>query len=518
MGQGGAVISRRGALLAAAGALAGCERASALPGGFAGAAVERGHLLRTRTDWPAPAVSRRTQVLVLGGGIAGLAACRALRARRIEDFALLELEDVAGGNSRGGMLEGIACPLGAHYLPVPGDDAPEVQQLLQELGLLRRVQGRWQPDERHLCHAPQERLWFEGQWQEGLLPLAGAGATTLAQYQRFAGEVEQARRTRAFRMPLRTRAPLLALDGESFADWLRARGLVDPQLRWYLDYCCRDDYGAGTAGVSAWAGLHYFAARHGFHPPGMETGERDALLTWPQGNGYLAQALALPLQDRVRTGQLVLRVAEERHGVVVDAWDVRAQRVERWHAQRCIVALPAFVAARVVENAPAPVTALARATRHAPWIVANLHLREPPWPRGGLPLAWDNVVYGSDTSLGYVVATHQRLDPVPGPTVLTWYCAPGEAARGDVLRLPWTHWRDRALRELSVPHPELPRLVTRVEVARYGHAMPVPVPGALARLPGPPASGRLRFAHGDWAGYSVFEEAFTLGNAAGLGV
>ncbi|MDB5914448.1 MAG: fumarate reductase, partial [Ramlibacter sp.] len=129
-------------------------------------------------------------------------------------------------------------------------------------------------------------------------------------------------------------------------------------------------------------------------------------------------------------------------------------------------------------------------------------------------LSWDNVVYGGE-GLGYVVATHQDLDPAPGPTVLTWYCAPGEAARADVLRQPWTHWRDRAMSELSAPHPDLPRHLTRVEVARYGHAMPIPVPGTLAGLPRPAPSGRLRFAHSDWAGYSIFEEAFTMGHLAG---
>jgi hypothetical protein len=29
------------------------------------------------------------------------------------------------------------------------------------------------------------------------------------------------------------------------------------------------------------------------------------------------------------------------------------------------------------------------------------------------------------------------------------------------------------------------------------------------------AAPRLAFAHADWSGYSVFEEAFTLGHAAG---
>lgn len=515
MGQAAPLITRRAALLAGAGALAGCAGEPEVPGGFAGVEAGRGHLLRTRREWPAPFVSRRVDVVIAGAGIAGLAAARALRLRRREDFVLLDLEDAAGGNSRGGSVQGVACPLGAHYLPLPGDAAPEVQDFLEELGLRRRVAGRWTYDERHLCHAPQERLFYEGQWQEGLLPLSGVGASTLAQYLRFAREVEALRRTGAFTIPVRGREKLRGLDGETFAQWLAARGFTDARLRWFLDYCCRDDYGAGSEAVSAWAGLHYFAARHGFHPPGAEeAGEHEPVLTWPQGNGFLSRALAAPLGARFEGGRVVLRIAEHRHGVDVDTWDVRAQRVERWQASQCVVALPAHVAVRVIENPPRAVQELARHTRQAPWVVANLHLRLPPASEAGAPLAWDNVVHGEGTSLGYVVATHQDLNPAPRPTVLTWYCAPGEAARADVLQQPWTHWRDRVLAELAVPHRDLRKLLTRVEVTRYGHAMPIPVPGLLSRLPVPPRTGRLRFAHSDWAGYSVFEEAFTLGHHA----
>ena len=57
-----------------------------------------------------------------------------------------------------------------------------------------------------------------------------------------------------------------ALDALLFSDFLTQNGLTDPDLRWYLDYCCRDEYGAGVDQVSAWAGVHYFAARHGFQP------------------------------------------------------------------------------------------------------------------------------------------------------------------------------------------------------------------------------------------------------------
>lgn len=519
MGQGAAVSLRRRSLLLGAASLAACGERPQVSGGFSGASHERGHWLRAaRPAQVVPARTRRTRVLIAGGGIAGLAAARALRQRGVEDFALLELEDAAGGNSRGGAVGGIACPLGAHYLPVPGDDTPEVQELLEELALRRRVAGRWTYDERHLVHSPQERLYFRGQWQEGLLPLAGVGAATLQQYRRFAQAVEAARKAARFAIPVArqgTAAQHAALDGQSFAAWLDRHGLDDAQLRWYLDYCCRDDYGAGLATVSAWAGLHYFAARHGFHPPGAEEGEREELLTWPEGNGWLARALAAPLGERLRTGRVVLRVEETRHGVEIDAIDAATGEPERWQAAHCILALPLFVAARVLASPPAVLLRRAAALRYAPWLVANLHLRAVPDDRPGPPLAWDNVVYGA-RGLGYVVATHQGLDPRPGPTVLSWYYAPGEAARRLLLEADWQHWRDAALAELSPAHPDLANKLTRVEIARYGHAMAIPVPGALAAGGAAPRSRRIGFAHSDWAGYSIFEEAFTLGHAAGL--
>ncbi|RYY91565.1 MAG: FAD-binding protein, partial [Comamonadaceae bacterium] len=115
MGQGAALISRRSALLAAAAVLAGCERPLEVSGGFvAGASHALGHRLRAGGDLPNPATSRRAQVVIAGGGVAGLAAARALRQRGIEDFVVLDLEQVAGGNSRGGEVRGIACPLGGH--------------------------------------------------------------------------------------------------------------------------------------------------------------------------------------------------------------------------------------------------------------------------------------------------------------------------------------------------------------------------------------------------------------------
>ena len=157
--------------LAGVAALAGCAPKDALDhiaGGFEGVNLERGHALRDGRDASLPiSRTRRTRVVIAGGGVAGLAAARALRQRGQDDFVLFELEDEAGGNSRSTRVGGLDCPIGAHYLPQPGDDASEVQALLEELGLCRRVAGRWEYDERQLCHSPQERLFLHGHWQDG---------------------------------------------------------------------------------------------------------------------------------------------------------------------------------------------------------------------------------------------------------------------------------------------------------------------------------------------------------------
>lgn len=543
---------------AAAALLAGCQPPPpALEFAFAGIDLERGHALRdllAQGPLPAPTLVRRAQVIIAGGGVAGLAAARSLRLAGVHDFALLELEDTPGGNSRAGAVNGVACPLGAHYLPVPGDHAPEVQDLLEELGLRQRVAGRWQYDERHLCHSPQERLYFEREWQEGLLPVQGVGEATLEQYRRFSQAVAAASRAARFTMPqfaaLDAKTGLApahqALDAMTFEAWLQQQGLDDAHLRWYLDYCCRDDYGAGMARVSAWAGLHYFASRHGFHAPGEAVAEdREGVLTWPEGNGWLTQQLAAPLkaQGQLQTGTSVLRIAETRRGVEVDAFNHHSGNVERWQAPRCVVALPVFVAARVVQNPPAFLAQAAQRLQWAPWAVTNIHLNAPLADRPGAAPAWDNVIYGDSNpgGLGYVDASHQKLDPRPGPTVLTYYQALGDVAdaRQQLATQGAEHWGRAALAALAGPHPDVLQHATRVQVTRYGHAMSIPVPGVqtflsqigLQGTPGKrklllngerqralptPATARLAFAHSDWSGYSVFEEAFTRGHAAGL--
>ncbi len=522
-------LTRRSLLGAAALAGTGCAPPPAAPPptAWVGARHERGHRLHTAAALPPAAVQRHAAVLVVGAGIAGLAAARGFVRQGIDDVALLELEDAPGGNSRGHRLAGMPCPLGAHYLPLPTPAAREVSEWLHEIGLLRQELGRTVADESHLCHSPQERLFIDGAWSEGLLPPAQSDSTTVAQYHRFAQAVREAQGAGAgpsagagaFALPAH-RSPwtpaLAALDQQTFAHWLQAQGLVDERLLWYLDYCCRDDYGAGLNTVSAWAGLHYFASRHGFASPGAGEAEREAVFTWPEGNAWLVQRLAQPLAGRIHAGRTVLRVTESRHGVQVLAWDEAGERVEAWNAPQLVLALPLFVAVRLLESAPDALRTAAGLLQYAPWLVANVHLDGPLLDRPGAPPSWDNVRYGAlgDTALGYVDALHQSLRAHAGATVITAYHALPASERAALLAADSAPWRDRVLQELARVHPDIHRRAQRVDLMRWGHAMAVPRPG-LQRHPALLAlrreRGRVRFAHADLAGCSVFEEAFTAG-------
>ena len=185
-----ALIGRRellvgGALLTAG----GCRVSSAAPmeGGFVGAGHHLGHLLREPGRLPPPAGSELADVVIVGAGVAGLAAAWHLARAGVRDLTVLELEDSPGGNARAGAAATTAYPWGAHYLPLPGAEARGVRALLREVGVIEAFgrEGRPVYDERHLCHAPQERLYHRGRWHDGLFPSAGAAAQDRAQLEAF---------------------------------------------------------------------------------------------------------------------------------------------------------------------------------------------------------------------------------------------------------------------------------------------------------------------------------------------
>ena len=480
---------------AAAPALIGLSRKAPrrIEGGFVDDGGRAGHRLRDRSGAPAVRETRRVPLVVVGGGMAGLSAAWWLRRTGMRDFVVLELEREAGGNSRSGEHAGTGYPWAAHYVPVPGPEATLARELLAELGVLH-ADGTW--EERWLVHEPQERLWLHGEWHAGVRPEFALPAAELAEFARFDARMAELRATGAFTIPLVDGAAAMpadtaALDRVTMREWLRRERFRSRALHWWVEYGCRDDYGASLDTTSAWAGVHYHAAR---------PAEEEGPLAWPEGNGWIVRRLLERVSSHVVTGAPVHRVA--RDGA---RWRVRAGEVE-YVADGVIWAAPSFVAPYVVEGLP-PLPRV----EQSPWLTANLVLDRPPAERGGSPPAWDNVVYGSP-SLGYVVANHQRLVQHADEQVWTYYLAlaaePPAAARQRLHARDWSGWVDDILADLARAHPDVRECVRRVDVMRLAHAMPRPTPGFLDRVLRPPAlPERLWLANSDLSGISIFEEA-----------
>lgn len=482
-------VSRRAFLSAA---LVGLTQKSgrAIAGGFVNESVATGHALRDGRGVPTPSRQRRASIVIVGGGMSGLCAAWRLRKLGFDDFVVLEMEPGPGGNARWGESDVTAYPWGAHYVPIPGQAAGLVRELFTDMGLF---DGRaW--DERHLVHAPDERLFIHGRWQEGLEPAVGPTRRDRDQIRRFTALMADLRATGRFTIPMAASADGHVPppeDSLSMAAWLDARGLDSPWLRWMVDYACRDDYGGLARDVSAWAGILYFAARDA-----DDTGP----LTWPEGNGHIVRWLLGRIGPRIHTGAMTWRVSREGR-----QWRVLTTDAV-WTADAVIVAAPTHVATRIVEGAPR-----ARITS-SPWVTANLTLDR--WPREtGFPIAWDNVLFDSP-ALGYVVATHQHLRRYVPRTVWTYYWAlahqPPADARRWLLAQGYEALRERILTDLSRPHPDIRECVSRVDVMRFGHAMVRPTPGLRSDALWQALQAghdRLFYAHSDLSALPLFEEA-----------
>jgi glycine/D-amino acid oxidase-like deaminating enzyme len=485
-------VSRRKFLQAGSAALVGLSVKGDRPiaGSFVNDSFQLGHLLRDRAAFPVTRRVEKHAVVIVGGGIAGLSAAWRLNKRGLRDFVLLEMNEQAGGNSRWGENEITAYPWAAHYVPVPGPKAIYVRELFEELGVLKN--GEW--EERYLCFTPQERLFLYGRWQEGIEPAIGLSDKDREQFRRMEDFIHQFRASGGFTIPMERglSREQSDLDRISFGEWMRQQGMDSRVVQWYLNYCCRDDYGALAADTSAWAGIHYFASREP---------EEKGPLTWPEGNGWIVKRLLERVGAFVRAGAMVHRIEPGKDGVSVFCGDTEHR------AEFVIFAAPTFIAPYLVDGM-GPLHDF----EYSPWLTANLTLDRIPGTYGSDP-TWDNVVMNSPT-LGYVDAMHQTVQSHVEHTVWTfyWALAEGTAAnnRRMLLEKDWSYWKENILRDLERVHPDIRQCVSRIDLMRFGHAMARPKPGAifseerrhLAKL-----EGRLLFANSDLSGFSIFEEA-----------
>ncbi|RAJ06798.1 putative NAD(P)-binding protein [Chitinophaga skermanii] len=498
------------------------DRYGHIKGSMQGASAKLGHQLRDST-FPEPTIIDHVEAVIIGGGVAGLSAARIFQQHGFTNFQLLELEQHVGGNSSYGQNDYSAYPLGAHYLPIPNPNNKALLELLAEAGIITGYDASGIPiyNETDLCYDPEERLFINNRWQEGLVPNFGVSKPELADITRFLAAMDTFRWAKgtdqryAFDIPLLESSSdeqFTRLDKITMAQYLADEKYTSKALRWYVDYCCRDDYGAGINEVSAWAGIHYFASRKGK----AANAESSHVLTWPEGNGYLVKHLKQYSAQQANTQCLAYKITPHEHEVWVDYYDVNTHTNKRIVAKAAIMAMPQFIAKRLL-----PAAQYDHAFVYSPWLVANVTLSEVPMG-SGYPLCWDNVAF-EGKSLGYVNAQQQTVRvTMPEKQVITYYLPLDQlspvASRKYAINLPHAQWVKLIVDDLETMHPNIHANIENIDTWVWGHGMVRPHPGFISgeavKAARQPVHERIFFAHSDLSGISIFEEAFYHGNNA----
>ena len=512
------------AFLGAPLAMAACRQNSGpkFPDGeIVGANVSLGHILRENRNFEVPPDNWETvEVVIIGGGVAGLSAGWKFANAGFSDFVILELEKEIGGTSQSGLGKPVGYPWGAHYLPVPFQENTDLISLLDEMSLTegRSPHGEVLIKEQFLCREPEERVFYKGRWYEGLYLHVGESEEDKRQYLEFQKQIDywvgwrDSTGKRAFVVPTAncsSDAEATALDKLTFAAWLQQKGFTSERLLWYCDYACRDDYGLKLDQTSAWAGLFYFCSRV------RKSGEESqAFITFPEGNGRFVNHLSEKVKDKVRKSHVVVSVIPNEKGV--DVVYLNGRELRGFRCEKVIFASPMFTAPYVIRGFNEDQPFLANEFQHNAWFVANLFLKDRPMPRftKDFPLAWDNVLYES-ASLGYVNATHQKgIDY--GSTIWTYYypMCNEENGRTKLFNYEWKDLADVCLTDIARAHPEIYELCERIDIMRWGHAMISPRPNFIwsgVREKAMQPYRNIHFAHTDLSGIALFEEAFYHG-------
>jgi monoamine oxidase len=424
------------------------------------------HQVRDGKSFAKPAVSKRYDVVIVGGGVSGLSAAYFLRAR---DFLLLEKEPHWGGNAYLEDYQGQAFATGSAF----DEKGSASEQLAREIGLTLLpinspdatiVGGKWVPD----------------LWRTGLDELPYP-ASVRESFKKFRAEM----------LALNPDKNMERLDNEPLSKYMQGYA---PEIKQWWDAYGPSNWGAVSEDTSSFVGaseLQYL------------TGDEDLRVTRPGGNGALSRQLASALQpkygERMIADATIIAVDQQKAEVRVTY--AHEGQVRTVAAKYIVMATPKFITARLVPAIPDAQREAMFSFRYCPYPVINVVFDKPVYNR-----AYDTWCPGN-TFTDFIVADwvmHAQPGYIPKNNILTFYTPLSEVQRGRLLHVEdcqkiatnvLTDFRKLQL-EFKDAQP------IEIHLYRRGHPMYLPTPGTFTKVI--PAANqpldRIFFAHTDSVG------------------
>jgi monoamine oxidase len=435
------------------------------------------HQIRDGHAFDRPDATRKADIVIVGGGVAGLSAAYFLRGK---DWLLLEKEPQFGGNALQEEFQGQVYGTGSAYA-YHGDEG---DQLASEIGL--KLPFVNMPDPTIV-----DKTYVPDTWKTGLGQLPYP-KQVLDSFKKFRDDM----------MKINVREKMSELDAQPFSHFTAPYA---PEVQQWWDAYGPSNWGAVTEESSALVGIA--------NAQDLISGGDAKRAILPGGLGCithkLVEVLAPKYQERMLDNAAVVAVVQGKDAVRVTC--LHEGKLITVAAKLVLMCTPKHITSRIVMGLPSEQKTAMRRYRYAPYPVVNIIFDKPVYNRG-----YDNWCPGS-TFTDFIVADWTiRNDPgyKQKYNILSFYTPLRELQRSTLLdENACKSLAARVLADFQNLLPEFNVDPVEVRIYRRGHPMFMAVPGHYTknRLAASHPMERIFFGNSDSGGpESLTSEAVSL--------
>jgi hypothetical protein len=435
------------------------------------------HQVRDGHSFERPDATQKADVVIIGGGVAGLSAAYFLRGK---EWLLLEKEDHFGGNAFQEEYDGQPFATGSAY--AFRDD--EGDQLAREMGL--KLLPIDNPDPTIV-----NKTFVPDTWKAGIDQLP------------YPKEVRESfRKFRDDLMKIKVREKMMELDAQPFSNFT---GGYAPEVTQWWDGYGPSNWGATTADTSAFVGIGSMQD--------LATGGDAKRVILPGGLGCITHKLVEVLQPKYKERMLgdatVIAVVQDKDVVRVTYF--HQGKLITVSAKAVLMCTPKHITSRIVLGLPSDQKTAMRHIRYAPYPVVNVIFDKPVYNRG-----YDNWCPGNSFT-DFIVADW-TVRNTPGykqkNNILSFYTPLPTDQRSTLLdEEDCKSLAAHVLADFQKLMPELNVNPIEVRIYRRGHPMFMATPGhyTKTRIAAAHPMDRIFFGNADSGGpESLTSEAIRL--------